>query len=306
MEEKLNINFEDWVLWLKHQKRFSMNTIKSYASDVKSFLLFLERFLNSNISIKDLSKLDKNSIRGWFYERLKNGNSQRSNARGLSSLKNFLIFLNKQKIFINPEILKIKSPNFRESLPRPINISHIESIISFQKEKKKEWIKKRNILVILIMWGYGLRISEVLNLRKNDLYNNDYVIVKGKGNVERYIPILRELKNYINTMIDEMPHNFDKSGYIFLGEKGKKLNPIIIQRELMKLRSLSVLPDNTTPHTLRHTFATNLLENDVDLRSIQELLGHKSLSSTQKYTAVSLKNIEKAIKNYHPRANEKN
>ena len=87
MEEKLNINFEDWVSWLKHQKRFSMNTIKSYASDVKSFFLFLERFLNSNVSIKDLNKLDKNSIRGWFYERLKNGNSPRSNARGLSSLK---------------------------------------------------------------------------------------------------------------------------------------------------------------------------------------------------------------------------
>ncbi len=304
MEKKLKIYFEEWLVWIGSEKRLSKNTLKGYGTDVKSFFLFLENYQNAKVLLIDLCELDKNSLRGWFYERLKKGTSQRSNARALSSLKSFLIFLKKKKISINPEISNIKSPNFKESLPRPLDISHIERIIAFQEEKKKEWIKKRNISVFLMMWGYGLRISEVLNLKISDIGFNDFLIIKGKGNTERSIPILKDLKDYIFKMIKDMPKSFNKYGYIFLGVRGKKLNPIIIQRELIKLRSITALPDNTTPHSLRHTFATQLLENDVDLRTIQELLGHKSLSSTQKYTAVNLKNIEKAIQNYHPRSKD--
>ena len=304
MKRKLRFNFEEWSKWISNEKRLSKNTFKSYRTDVSSFFTFLQKFLNTEVCLNDLNKIDKNALRGWFYERLKKGISQRSNARALSSLKSFFLFLKKKKKFNSIKILKIKSPNYKESLPRPLSIEHIESIIDSQKKKKNRWIVKRNISIFLMMWGYGLRVSEVLNLQVNDLNFNNYLIIKGKGNVERYIPILIELRKYILQMIREMPENFDKSRYIFLGEKGKKLNPIIIQREMSRLRTISALPDNTTPHSLRHTFATQLLDSNVDLRTIQELLGHKSLSSTQKYTAVNLKSIEKAIKNFHPRTDE--
>ena len=304
MKRKLRFNFEEWLIWISNEKRLSKNTFKSYRIDVSSFFTFLQKFLNTEVCLNDLKKIDKNALRGWFYERLQKGISQRSNARALSSLKSFFIFLKKKKIFNSTEILKIKSPNYRESLPRPLSIEHIESIINSQKKKKIGWIVKRNISIFLMMWGYGLRVSEVLNLQVNDLNYDNYLIIKGKGNVERYIPILIELRKYIFQMMREMPENFDKSSYIFLGVRGRKLNPIIIQREMLRLRTISTLPDNTTPHSLRHSFATQLLDSNVDLRTIQELLGHKSLSSTQRYTAVNLKSIEKAIKNFHPRTDE--
>ena len=152
------------------------------------------------------------------------------------------------------------------------------------------------------MWGYGLRISEVLNIKLKNIKYTEFILVKSKGKKDRSLPILPELKKYIFKMLNEVPFCIEDEDYIFVGKRGKKLNPVIIQRELSRIRREQLLPENTTPHSLRHTFATQLLNNKVDLRSIQELLGHKSLSTTQKYTAVDISKIRETIENFHPRS----
>ena len=153
--------------------------------------------------------------------------------------------------------------------------------------------------VLVLMWGYGLRISEVLNLKLKDFYMEDLRII-GKGGKIRLIPIVNEINIFIKKMIKECPYEVKSDDFIFLGKKGGKLKPEIIQRLIRKIRNRLILPENTTPHSLRHTFATELLQNFVDLRSIQELLGHSSLSTTQKYTSVNKDYLREILEKNHP------
>ena len=158
----------------------------------------------------------------------------------------------------------------------------------------------RNLSVLILMWGYGLRISEVLNLKLKDTNMEDLRII-GKGEKVRVIPIATEIIIFIKKMTQECPFKMKSDDFIFLGKKGKKLQPEIIQRLIRKIRDRLLLPENTTPHSLRHTFATELLQNFVDLRSIQELLGHSSLSTTQKYTSVNKDYLREILEKNHPR-----
>lgn len=159
----------------------------------------------------------------------------------------------------------------------------------------------RDLSILLLMWGYGLRISEVLNIKVNDLQSEDLRII-GKGEKIRLIPISKEIVFYIKEMILKCPLDTNKYGFIFIGKRGKKLKAEIIQKEIRKLRNQLMLPEETTPHSLRHTFATQLLENMVDLRSIQEILGHTSLSTTQRYTKVNSDRLKAILEKNHPRA----
>jgi len=167
--------------------------------------------------------------------------------------------------------------------------------------EKEEWIGMRDLSILLLMWGYGLRISEVLNLKIDDLQSKDLRIL-GKGEKIRLIPISKEITSYINEMTQRCPFNFNKNQFIFVGKRGKKLKAEIIQKEIRKLRNQLLLPEETTPHSLRHSFATELLENMVDLRSIQEILGHSSLSTTQRYTKVNSDRLKAVLEKNHPRA----
>lgn len=299
----LNKIISDWLLWIKTEKRLAVNTSHAYKRDFDLFMRFLIEFHNENISLEILKKIDDQTIRSWFYYRLKkNITKPRSNARALSSIKSFFSFLKKNYLIDSSRILKIRSPKFQEGLPRPLSISEIEKIIFSQNCIKKEWIKRRNIGIFLLLWGYGLRISEALNLKIKDFDSDEYIIITGKGNKQRFLPILKEIKEYILKILNFMPFKLERNSFIFLGVKGGKLNPRIIQREMKKLRLNMFLPETTTPHSLRHSFATQLLHNDTDLRTIQELLGHESLSSTQKYTAIDLRKIKKTINDFHPRS----
>ena len=204
----------------------------------------------------------------------------------------------------NLEITSIDTPKFVESIPRPLSYEQMKKIINFFKQKNKTWISKRNISIIFLMWGLGMRINEVINLKKSDIQGSNWLIIKGKGNKERLLPIYDEIRNFILDMISETPFSIGDKNFIFVGEKGKKIHPTIIQKEVREVRKALDLPENTTPHSFRHTFATQLLDNMVDLRSIQELLGHDSLSSTQKYTNVNSKKIKRVIDIYHPRSSD--
>jgi len=297
----MNSFFEEWKTWIKSQKRLSDNTISSYTRDLKAFNVFITNFKNSNLNIKILSELDEDDLSGWFYERLKNDVSHRSNARALSALKSFMNYLIKAGIIENSKILTIKGPKFLESLPRPLSLEQIHKIITEIKNGKVKWITMRNLSIIIMMWGYGLRISEALNIKVRDLSRNE-LRVTGKGQKVRLIPLHEELINFINKMLEIIPFTHNDDSFIFLGKKGRKLKPEIIQRIIREIRNKCLLPDNTTPHSLRHTFATELLQNLVDLRYIQELLGHSSLSTTQRYTSVDSEHLKKILEKKHPRA----
>ena len=302
MESKLKQSLNSWLEWLDFEKRLSSNTVLAYKNDLESFLLFLEDYNSCKVDMKILKDSDKTSIRGWFYQRIQKGITPRSNARALSSIKNFFLFLIKKKIISSSKVLQVKSPKFKDSLPRPLSLKQMIDIIKSLKANKKEWVARRNISILLLLWGVGLRISEALNLKYTNINSGEQIIIKGKGNKERIIPLTKEIKKYLDEMISITPISISHQDFIFLGEKGKKLNPSIFQKEIRNLRIKQLLPDSTTPHSFRHTFASQLLENRVDLRTIQELLGHESLSSTQKYTQIDLTKIRKAIHTFHPRS----
>jgi integrase/recombinase XerC len=292
---------KQWIDWIIHERRLSEKTVKSYKTDLSFFLQHLKEYKNKSINFSDLERLDQSDLTSWFYKRINNGISHRSNARSLSSIKSFLHFLIKKKIIKYSLFMRIKGPKFNSNLPRPLSHNQVSIIFKNILENKQKWVGMRDLSIILLMWGYGLRISEVLNLKLSDLQSNDLSIF-GKGKKTRLIPIAEEVSMFLKQMIKKCPFEFDENNFIFVGIRGKKLKAEIIQKEIRRLRNSFMLPDNTTPHSLRHTFATELLENMVDLRVIQEILGHSSLSTTQKYTKVSSDRLRDVISKNHPRA----
>ncbi len=301
MKNNLSSNVTDWKSWIQNEKRLALNTIISYETDLLSFISFLKGYKNSNVTLTMISELCEDDISAWFFERLKDGKGHRSNARALSSLKSFVGYLIQKKIIFKSKLLILNGPKFLETLPRPLSENQVLKIIDEVKREKIKWIMMRNLSAIILMWGYGLRISEVLNLKLKDINHYDLRII-GKGCKVRLIPIDKELKIFMNQMVEECPFDLSENNFIFQGKRGNKLKPEIIQRLIRKIRKKIILPDNTTPHSFRHTFATLLLQNLTDLRSIQELLGHSSLSTTQKYTAVSNDHLKKILEKSHPRS----
>ncbi len=299
MNKQIILFFNNWKSWIENEKRLALKTTQSYSIDLKSFLNFLSDHNNSNVDLTTIINVDEDDLSSWFYERLKKGLTHRSNARALSSIKSFFSFLIAKKLIQSSKILKIKGPKFLESLPRPLTESQTLKLFDDIKTERDRWIMMRNLSVLILMWGYGLRISEVLDLKLKDLCVEDLRII-GKGGKIRVIPIATEINNFVKKMIKECPYELKLDDFIFLGKKGGKLKPEIIQRLIRKVRNRLILPENTTPHSLRHTFATELLQNFVDLRSIQELLGHSSLSTTQKYTSVNKDHLREILEKNHP------
>ncbi len=290
-----------WQEWITTEKRLSFNTQKSYQRDLFCFLDFLKKYFNKPIELNDLEYLDSDSITSWFVSRIQSGVTHRSNARSLSSVKSFLSFLVKNKFIKFSSILRLKGPKFNYDLPRPLSQNQVTRIVEKICHGNKEWVILRNFLIIILMWGYGLRISEVLNIKKGDLKASDLIII-GKGNKSRIIPISLETLNLLKKLNEMSSKNLINNDFVFLGIRGKKLKAEIIQRLMRNIRNELLLHEKTSPHSFRHTFATNLLEQMVDLRTIQELLGHSSLSTTQKYTKVSQERLKEIIEKNHPRS----
>ena len=299
MNKSLESTINEWSDWITNEKRLSNNTILSYVRDLRSFVKFMNSHYGNQMEFKDLTKINEDDLTGWFFQRIKNNLSQRSNARALSSIKSFFTFLIKKRLIKSSVILFINGPKFRNSLPRPLTKNQINEIFRFVKYEKTKWILIRNLSVIILMWGYGLRIGEVLNLRKKDLSLSG-IRIKGKGGKIRVIPMLEKFIIFIRTLEKECPFVIEGDQFFFRGRRGGTLQPTIIQKLIRDIRKTLCFSENVTPHSLRHTFASELLENFADLRTIQELLGHSSLSTTQRYTAVSTKRIQNMLEKNHP------
>ena len=299
MNKMLESAINEWRDWITNEKRLSNNTILSYIRDLRSFLSFMNLHNGIQMEFRDLKKINEDDLTGWFFHRIKNNLSQRSNARALSSIKSFFTFLTKKRLIKSSVILFINGPKFRNSLPRPLTKNQVNEIFRFVKYEKTKWILIRNLSVLILMWGYGLRIGEVLNLRKKDLSFSG-IRIKGKGGKIRVIPMLEKFILFIKTLEKECPFTLESEQFFFRGKRGGTLQPTIIQKLIRDIRKTLCFSENVTPHSLRHTFASELLENFTDLRTIQELLGHSSLSTTQRYTAVSTKRIQNMLEKNHP------
>ena len=283
-----------WQEWLISVRNYSLHTAQSYLNDLN---IFLKYFSKENINLSVLEELNIRDFRNFFSSRAQKKISKTSIAREESAIKNFYKWLNNNKIINNTIIFQISSPKLPKTLPKAVDVNILFDIIDEASKKCTDpWIGSRDKAIFALLYGCGLRISEALSLNVEDITGNDLIKIRGKGNKERYVPILPLVIDLINDYKQMCPYNLQLKDPLFLGARGERLSPRIIQRKLQQIRLKLNLPDDITPHSLRHSFATHLLAQGTDLRSIQELLGHSSLSSTERYTEVNLNKIKEEYK----------
>ncbi|MBN9565652.1 MAG: tyrosine-type recombinase/integrase [Alphaproteobacteria bacterium] len=291
-------SFDDWM---SHEKYYSLNTQKAYKADILEALIFFNQGQLPLDHPIDTLSFNKNLMRSWLATRLKQGKSHRSNARALSSIKTMLgFFVKRHHLTVDDRLLSMPSPRFGKSLPKALLDQQITSILPDNQDTRQTWVFKRNIALLILLYGAGLRISEALALFQND-FGKDTLIIRGKGNKERLVPILPIIKQAIEDYLAAQPFLINPQSPLFLSQKGKRLNPGVFQRFIRSLRRAHHLPETFTPHALRHTFATELLRHNIDLRTLQSLLGHASLSTTQNYTAISDPDLQRLYQGTHPR-----
>ncbi|KAJ6644833.1 Tyrosine recombinase XerC, partial [Pseudolycoriella hygida] len=290
-----------WQKYLQLQKNYSYHTIISYNNDLLNFFAFINHYSAEIITINSLKLVDIRLIRSWLAKRQQTKYVAASNSRSLSAIKNFYKYLEKVHNISCQSIFTIKNPKKANTLPKAL--SRDDSIISIEHINlfaDVEWVELRNKALLVLIYAAGLRISEALSLTKLHVQNPEYIKIIGKGNKERLIPWLPAARQLIEKYLNKLPYSINDYDPIFRGKLGKKLQAPVFNRELIKLRRFYSLPEHLSAHSFRHSFATHLLENGADMRSIQELLGHKSLSSTQRYTKINLQHLQNAYNNAHP------
>ncbi|MDW2974932.1 MAG: tyrosine recombinase XerC [Alphaproteobacteria bacterium] len=297
----------DFLEYLTRVKNYSPCTAIAYERDVRDFLTFYEKFNGGVAHLSDLSQVDTICFRSFLADRQKRGMSAKSTARALSSLRGFYKFLTKNYGVNNDAIGLISSPRVPRKLSKaiePIDVENMHDAIR-EIDMNKPWIAARDWALVVLLFGCGLRISEALALRNRDIQGQPNVLrIVGKGNKERLVPVLPAVWNAIDKYVSVRPFGNMPDDKLFRSVRGLPMSPRMAEKTVEQLRSYLQLPDYVTPHALRHTFATALLSDGADLRSLQELLGHSSLSTTQLYTKVNMTEISNIYTHAHPRASE--
>jgi integrase/recombinase XerC len=305
VEGDLKSALTEWVRFLQDERDLAHKSVESYLRDVRQFIGFIHRSQKQDLSLGILSSLKTRDFRAFLAYRRDDGISDRSVARGLSALRLFYKYLEQHFQVSNAELHLISSPKIPHSIPKPLPVDKaLESLDATEIVRDVPgWINDRDVAVLLLLYGAGLRISEALNLSRRDapIGAVDILEIVGKGNRERRVPILPIISEAIETYIENCPFELEDDEALFRGERGGKLSPRIIQLLMARLRQALHLPDTATPHALRHSFATHLLGTGADLRQIQELLGHASLSTTQIYTEVDRDQLLRIYDAAHPR-----
>jgi integrase/recombinase XerC len=299
---------EAWRGWLTHERRASAHTLDAYVHDLAGFLKFITEHRGAPPTLADLAALGRGDFRAWLARRGLNGLSAASTARALSTLRGFFRFLARRAGVENAAIATIGTPKLPRAVPRPLSAAEAEDAIDTVDElSDAAWIGARDKALLLLLYGCGLRISEALSLDRGDVpgpRGNEVgsLTVTGKGNKQRQVPLLPVVAEAIADYLAACPFAGDADAPLFLGARGKRMSARIAQLRLQQLRPLLGLPETATPHALRHSFATHLLAGGGDLRAIQELLGHASLSTTQRYTEVDAAALLSTYDRAHPRA----
>jgi len=293
-----------WLESLKSERRLSEKTLEAYERDLRQFLQFLTGYLGHPPRIRDVSDLRPMDLRGFLAERRREGAGARTLGRGLAGIRSFIRFLERKGLASSAGLTATRAPKQPKTLPKPVSVSKALKLTDPVEQMREEpWVAARDVAVITLLYGCGLRIGEALAITQRQLSENpDALPVTGKGGKTRMAPILPVVRQAVEDYARLCPYYLEPDAALFRGAKGGPLRPEIIQRQIRRLRSALNLPETTTPHALRHSFATHLLGNGGDLRTIQELLGHASLSTTQIYTGVDTERLLDVYENAHPRA----
>ena len=293
-----------WLASIEGERRLADNTVEAYERDTRQFLTFLTSYVGHPASLKDVSALRPAELRAFLATRRKDGAGARSLGRHLAGLRSFLRFLEKKGLVNAAGATAMRAPKQPKSLPKPLTDKQALDITSSNAQLQEEpWIAARDAAVFSLLYGCGLRISEALGLKGADITEQSTSLrIIGKGGKTRLVPLLPAVRDAVLTYVKLCPYDLSADAVLFRGARGGPLQPAIIQREMQKLRGALGLPDSATPHALRHSFATHLLGGGGDLRTIQELLGHASLSTTQIYTGVDSSRLLQIYDKAHPRA----
>jgi len=292
------------ALWLRDLgavRRLAPRTLEAYQRDLGQFLQFLSPHVGGPVSLTVLGELRAADMRAFLASRREAGIEARSLARALSAIKSFFRFLEREGVVASEALNILRTPRAKKSLPKPLTVAEAKSAIATTADlEERPWVAARDMAVLSLCYGAGLRISEALSLTRADL-EGPVLRVTGKGNKTRMVPLIAAVRASIGTYLSLCPFKLGAAQPLFRGVKGGVLSPRLIQLRVAQLRGALGLPPSATPHALRHSFATHLLGRGGDLRAIQELLGHASLSTTQIYTAVDTDRLLESYRAAHPR-----
>ncbi len=297
--------YAEWVTYLSLEKHFSKHTLRAYTSDMEYFFGFLTKHLGKPPSMNDLGDASIRDFRSWLSKKTMEGAGAATRARSLAAVRNFLKWLDRNGHLHNPAIASIRTPKMPKKIPRALPPKQAREVVENADSIPKEnWIGMRDRALFMLLYGCGLRIDEALQLNYGTRPLNAEVRVMGKGSKERMVPVIPVVEKMLNEYLAVVPFPMEKETPLFLGAKGGRLAQGVAQRDLRNLRKAIGLPESVTPHALRHSFATHILVAGVNLRVIQELLGHASVSSTQRYTDYDNAQLMEIYMNAHPRAKD--
>lgn len=306
-EPSITLEMARWLAHLRAERRLSAKTLEAYARDVRQCLDFLCTHWGERVTLSRFAGLQASDVRAFMAMRRADDISGRSLMRALAGLRSFGRFLEREGRGRLGALAAIRAPKVAKSLPKPLPIMAAKRLADADEragEARETWILARDAAVMALLYGSGLRISEALALKRRDVPRpgeGDVLIVTGKGNKTRMVPVLQNVLALVADYAAMCPHQLPAERPIFVGARGGPLSPRIIQLTMERLRGALGLPDSATPHALRHSFATHLLSRGGDLRAIQELLGHASLSTTQIYTGIDSERLLEVYASTHPR-----
>ncbi len=302
----LAAHFAAWIAFLQNEKHFSRHTLRAYDRDLRVFFDFMTAHNGNPPAMADLAGASLADFRSWLSRRAAEGAANATRARQLSSLRSFLDWLDKQGHLHNAAIGAVRTPKQPKRLPRALPVAQAKELSDNREGllHQDAWIALRDRALFILLYGSGLRIDEALSLDYAGRPRDGELRVMGKGSKERVVPVLPVVQQALDAYIAGAPVTFAGDTPLFIGSRGGRLHQGVAQRQLRHLRRMLNLPESLTPHALRHSCATHLIANGADLRLIQELLGHASLHTTQRYTDFDNKQLLEIYMRAHPRAHE--
>ena len=292
-----------WRDWLAYERRVSPHTLAAYSRDLDDFLAFLTEHLGEPPGFDELERLRPADFRAWLARRAGAGLKRASRARALSVVRGFFRFLERGGRAGNAALAAVRAPKLPHPVPKPLSPRDAADTIELAgRMGAAPWIGLRDVALFTLLYGCGLRIDEALALDRADAPSGETITITGKGDKQRVVPVLPAVAESVAAYLAACPHDLGGGDPLFVGVRGKRLQAGVAQRQMRRLRAILGLPETATPHALRHSFATHLLGSGADLRAIQELLGHASLSTTQRYTEVDSERLKAVHARAHPRA----
>jgi integrase/recombinase XerC len=296
----------DWHAWLASERRLAARSVVAYRRDLAAFVTFLGGHLAGEVTLAAMAGLDLADFRAWLAARHNRAFARTSTARAIAAVRSFFRFIDRRHGIHNPGLKAMRTPRLPKRVPRPLSLDQAAELAESASEARQPWLGHRDHALLLLLYGGGLRIGEALALDRGSLHGDVRSLrllrVRGKGDKERLVPVLPAVAEALAAYLEALPVPLAPDQPLFHGVRGRRLQQAVVQRRVRELRALLGLPESATPHALRHSFATHLLGAGADLRSIQELLGHASLSTTQGYTAVETRRLFELYSKAHPRA----